>query len=98
MAAAIKTLGAGATMSELFLTIPVAGGSAALATAVGEICLVVGAVAAAFYVGACIGSLINALLDTYGIPALVITLPAQWQKFSVPVARSVAELMRRREA
>ncbi|WP_320041742.1 hypothetical protein [uncultured Desulfobacter sp.] len=71
LAGGIKTLGAGATMSEIFLTIPTAGGATALATAVGEICLVVGGLAAAFYVGACLGSLIVAVIETQGVRAAV---------------------------
>lgn len=58
----ISTYGTSTTVSEMLLTLPGAaagagGGVVGFATAVSEGLLVVGALSAAFYVGACIGSL-----------------------------------------
>ncbi len=58
----IQTYGTKATVREMLLTLPGAfsgagGGSIGFATAASEAILVIGAVSAAYYVGACLGSL-----------------------------------------
>lgn len=55
VAGAITKVGASATVSEFFLTIPLGVGTAATAGAISEIIAVVGACSAAFYVGALLG-------------------------------------------
>jgi hypothetical protein len=60
---AVQMLGAGATMAELatsFTTVVSGAGAAAVGTALLEIATVAGAVVAAFYVGAVIGSILVA--------------------------------------
>lgn len=58
----IQTFGTKATVREMFMTLPGAvsgagGGAVGFATAASEALLVVGAVSAAYYIGACLGSL-----------------------------------------
>lgn len=55
--AALKTVGAGATMGELMVSAGMVGGSAAGLAAAGEVLAAIGGVVAAAYVGACIGAL-----------------------------------------
>ena len=66
LASAVKTFGTTATLAEVLLTFPTAGAATAVAAAVGEITVLIGAVCASFYLGACIGSLIVASVETYG--------------------------------
>lgn len=58
----VQTYGTKATVREMLMTLPGAvsgagGGAAGYATAASEALLVIGAVSAAYYVGACLGSL-----------------------------------------
>ena len=66
IAGAIAKIGMTATMSEILLTIPFAAGGVTVAAGIAEITAALGAVAAAFYLGACIGALIGAAQDVYG--------------------------------
>jgi len=70
IASAITKLGTTATLTEVMFTIPTAAGAAATAAGVSEVVVAVGALAAAFYLGACIGSLLAAAIDTYGLPVM----------------------------
>jgi hypothetical protein len=67
MAGAIAQVGATATVGEIFLTVPLVAGGTAAAGAVTEIVAVCGAVAASFYIGACIGSVLVAAYETLDI-------------------------------
>jgi hypothetical protein len=67
LAGAIAKVGASATVAEVFLTVPVVAGSTVTAAAVTEIVAVCGAVAASFYVGACIGSVLVAAYETLDV-------------------------------
>lgn len=65
----IQTYGTKATVREMFMTLPGAaagagGGAVGFATAASEALLVVGAVSAAYYIGACLGSLAVATKNT----------------------------------
>jgi hypothetical protein len=66
LASAVKTFGTTATLGEVLLTFPTGAAAAGVAAAVSEITLVIGALSASFYLGACIGSLIVASVETYG--------------------------------
>lgn len=62
MATFVKTYGTTTTVAEMIGTLPGAatgagGGAVGTATALSEVLLVIGSLSAAFYVGACIGSL-----------------------------------------
>lgn len=76
IAGAIAKIGTSATVSELFLTIPLSAGAVATASAVGEIIAVAGACSAAFYIGACIGSALIAAYET--LVASELTKVANW--------------------
>jgi hypothetical protein len=78
IAGAISKLGTSATLGEVLLTIPLGGSVVAAAAGVSELVTAVGALAAAFYLGACIGSLIAAAIDTYGV-SIIGTL-GSWMK------------------
>ncbi|MDH5327979.1 MAG: hypothetical protein OEZ68_11935 [Gammaproteobacteria bacterium] len=67
LAGAIAKVGATATVSEIFLTVSLGAGGTAVAAAIGEVVAVLGACAAAFYVGACIGSLLVAAYETLDV-------------------------------
>ncbi|MCP4343066.1 MAG: hypothetical protein GY799_30330 [Desulfobulbaceae bacterium] len=60
----------------MFLTIPVVAGSTVTAAAITEIVAVCGAVAASYYVGACIGSVIVAAYETLDV--IELTKVASW--------------------
>lgn len=64
LAGAITKVGVNATVSEIFLTLPLGAGTAATAVAVSEIVAVIGACSASFYLGACIGSVLVAAYET----------------------------------
>lgn len=67
MAGAIAQVGTSATLAEIFLTVPIAAGGTAVATAVAEIIAACGAIAASFYIGACIGSVLVAGYETLDV-------------------------------
>ena len=71
LAGGLAKVGASATVAELFLTVPVAAGATASAAAVSEIVAACGAVAASFYVGACIGSVLVAAYETLDVNDLM---------------------------
>lgn len=74
LAGAITKLGASATVAEIFLTIPLGAGTASMALAVTEVVAAVGGLAAAAYVGACIGSVLVAAYETLELPELAKVL------------------------
>jgi hypothetical protein len=74
IAGAIAKVGAEATVAEIFLTLPLGAGTAATAAATGEVVAVVGGLAASFYVGACIGSVLVAAYDTLDLSELATVL------------------------
>ncbi|HKO48310.1 MAG TPA: hypothetical protein VJV79_11330 [Polyangiaceae bacterium] len=81
IASAISKLGPSVSLYMVVRTIPVAAGATALAAGISELATAVGALAASFYLGACIGSLIAAAIDTYGT-AVVGTLSVWARKMS----------------
>jgi hypothetical protein len=67
LASAVKTYGTGLSLIDAFRYFPTAASSITTkAAAVSEITTGIGAVAASFYVGACVGSLIMAAVQVYG--------------------------------
>lgn len=90
IATALATVGPTATVSELLLTIPTATLSAGFFVGMSEVVAVVGACAAAFYVGACIGSVLIAAYETLDSADLLRV--ASWLKglSSIP---NVAEFL-----
>lgn len=70
IAGAISKFGTSVTVAEIILTLPLEGSAVVVAAAVGDIVAACGAVAAAFYVGACIGSVLVAAYETLAVPAL----------------------------
>jgi hypothetical protein len=90
MAGAIAKVGASATLAEIFLTVPIAAGGTAAAVAVAEIVAACGAVAASFYVGACIGSVLVAAYETLDL--FEIYKIAAWLK---EVENSIGEALDR---
>jgi hypothetical protein len=92
LAGAIAKVGATATISEIFLTAPIAAGSTVAAAAIGEIIAVCGGVAAAFYVGACIGSVLVAAYETLGV--FDLTKIVSWlDEVQNKLGKSVVEFM-----
>ena len=90
IASGIAKLGMRVTLRELLWGFPIAARGTALAAAVAEGGAVLGALAASFYLGACIGSLIAAAIDTWGIAAfgkLRIWLAGLAKKLNMSVAQ-----------
>jgi hypothetical protein len=93
LAGAVAKVGAGATVAEIFLTFPVAGTSTAAAAATGEVVAVCGSVAASFYVGACIGSVLVAAYET--LPWSELMTVVRWlDEVESKLGRSVVEFLR----
>lgn len=90
IAGAIAKVGSEATLAELLYTFPAAGGTAVLAGAIGEICAVGGALLASFYVGACIGSIVAAAIDVYGVK-IIGTLTRWVSELTAVLDQDVAE-------
>ncbi|BBA36417.1 uncharacterized protein sS8_4487 [Methylocaldum marinum] len=93
IAGGITMVGASATVSEIFLTVPVGLGTAATAAAVTEIVAVVGACAASFYLGACIGSVLIAAYETLDLRDLAKV--ANWMgDLAADLKKDVSDFLR----
>jgi hypothetical protein len=92
IAGCIAKLGTSATLSEVMLTLPFVAGGAAAAAGIAEIATALGAVSAAFYLGACIGSLIAAAIDVYG-PTIIGTLSSWLRRMNNVLEASVADFV-----
>jgi hypothetical protein len=92
IAGCIAKLGTTATFSEVLLTLPLVSGGAAAAAGVAEVAAMLGALSAAFYLGACIGSLIAAAIDVYG-PTIIGTLSVWLRNMNNALHASVADFV-----
>lgn len=92
MAGCIAKLGTSATLSEVLLTLPLVSGGAAAAAGVAELAAALGALSAAFYLGACIGSLVAAAIDVYG-PTIIGSLSMWLRNMNNALEASVADFV-----
>lgn len=93
MANSIKTNGDKITVREMVLAFPLAGSTPLVAAATYEVTTAIGGMLGAFYLGACMGCMLAAAFDVYGLGGIA-RLGAQLQRIQHDIG-SLRQLMRR---
>jgi hypothetical protein len=98
MATYVKTYGTSATVAEFFATMPggvaaAGGGAVGVAAVTSEVVLWAGGITAAFYVGACIGSLAVATGKTLSGGLSIADLFAAADRHNVPTGPWLSDVL-----